>query len=97
MKQPRQQPQPRFFVNEKPFTKEAEALTEVEVLKTAFTPTVTFIDVKAKKQRTYTLNRKNYFVNESVYTPAQKNQSIANSSNDRDNADSLSEVQETVE
>ena len=97
MKQPKKQPQPKFFVNDREFTKEAEALNELATQKTAKAVKIIFIDVKAKAKTIYTLKHKNYYVAKEVYTPAPSNKGIANSSNDRDNADSLPDMQPTAE
>lgn len=95
--QTKKQPQPKFFVNDRNFTKEAEALNELATQKTAKAAKIVFINVKAKTKTTYTLNRKNYFVNAEVYTPTPSNKSVADSGNDRDNADSLPDMQPTTD
>lgn len=93
----KKQPQPRFFVNDKGFTKEAEALSELATQKTAKAKIINYIDVKAKQKKTYTLKHKNYHVAIEVYTPTASTPGIADDSNDRNNADSLPELQPTVE
>lgn len=93
----KKQPQPKFFVNDKDFTKEAEALNELATQKTAKASPIVFIDVKAKTKTTYTLKHKNYYVEAQVYTPTTSTPGIADDSNYRDNADSLPELQPTVE
>lgn len=96
MKQTKKQPQPKFFVNDQPFVKETDAMNQLQRLKNQLYPNITFIDVKSKIETHYTYNRKNYFVNAKVYTPAPSLKSTANSSNDRDHADSLQNVQQTA-
>lgn len=91
------QPQPKFFVNDKDFTKETEALSQLEALKASKTPKIVYTDVKAKTKTTYTLNRKNYYVDAEVYTPKPSNTGTTADSNDRDNADILLNVQPTAE
>lgn len=93
MKQPRKQPQPRFYVNQEPYTNETAALNELATLKTALHPTIIFIDVKAKIKTVYNLNRNNYIVNASVYTPPQSASSNTNPSNNRSNASGVQNVQ----
>lgn len=93
----KKQPQPKFFVNDKEFTKEAEALNELAKQKTEKAKIITYIDVKAKQKRSYTLKHKNYHVAIEVYTPTTGNKGTADDSNDRDNTDSLQDLQPTVE
>lgn len=93
----KKQPQPKFFVNDKDFTKEAEALNELAKQKNAKSSPIVFIDVKAKTKTTYTLQHKNYYVDAEVYTPTAGNKSIADDSNNRDNADILQDLQPTAE
>lgn len=96
MTQTKKQPQPKFYVNNEPFRTEKDALTEVATLKTAQHQTIVFIDVKAKIQTTYNLNRNNYIVNASVYTPPTHTDNTTNSSNNRDNASGVQNVQQTT-
>lgn len=91
------QPQPKFIVNHEGFTKEAEALSQIEKLKASKTPTIVYTNAKAKIKTTYTLNRKNYYVDAEVYTPTPSNTGTTADSNDRDNADILLNVQPTAE
>lgn len=93
----KKQPQPKFFVNDREFQKEAEALNELATQKTAKAKNIIYIDVKAKQKKTYTLKHKNYHVSIEVYTPTASTASVTDNSNDRDNADSLPEMQPTVE
>ena len=93
----KKQPQPKFFVNDKDFIKEAEALNELANQKTAKAKIINYIDVKAKQKKIYTLKHHNYHVAIEVYTPTASTASVTDNSNDRDNADSLPELQPTVE
>lgn len=97
MKQPKKPQQTKFLVNNKEYVNQTEAFSEVETLKTARTPHIVFIDIKAKTQTTYTLNRNNYHVQATVYTPTPSNTSTANSGNDRNHANSVQNVQPATE
>lgn len=80
---------PNYKVNERDFDMEAEALTEVEVLKLTRTSPIVFIDRREKIKKTYVLERKNYIVTEEVHSLESEKSSVTISSNNRSNTNQV--------